>query len=60
MSVSMLFYIALFVFVMMLIGLGLTAREFMHGEPRRQAKQARKENRTERSTGRPSPSRGAA
>lgn len=40
MDITMLFYIAIFVFVMMLVGLGLTIREFRQGEPKTQAEQA--------------------
>jgi len=44
MSVTMLFYIAVFVFMMMIIGLGLTVREFRHGEPARQDRQSAAES----------------
>jgi hypothetical protein len=40
MSVTMLLYIGAFVFAMMLIGLGLTIREFSIGEPVKQAREA--------------------
>ena len=40
MSEDNLFYIAILVFVLMLVGLLLTALEFRHGAPRRQEKQA--------------------
>jgi len=42
MSESMFLYVAIFVFVMMSIGLGLTVLEFRYGQPRREAVQARK------------------
>jgi len=40
MSVTMLLYIGIFVFTVMLIGLGLTIREFSRGEPVKQAREA--------------------
>lgn len=40
MSTAMLLYIGIFVFVMMLTGLGLTIREFSRGEPEQQAREA--------------------
>ena len=40
MSEYNLLAVALFVFVMMLIGLGLTIWEFRYGQPRREAQQA--------------------
>jgi len=36
MDTTMLLYVAVFVFVMMIIGLILTVREFRYGEPARQ------------------------
>lgn len=50
MSITMLFYVAIFVFVMMIVGLGLTVREFRHGEPRRQAERAESKEPAERAT----------
>lgn len=41
MSESTLLYVAFFVFVMMVIGLGLTVWEFRCGQPRREDMQAR-------------------
>jgi len=46
MSESMLLTVAVFVFVMMFIGLGLTVWEFRHGQPRRQDEQARQSEST--------------
>lgn len=45
MSVTMLFYIAIFVFIMMIIGLGLIVWEFRYGEPARQDRQSEAETR---------------
>jgi hypothetical protein len=42
MIASNLLYIAILVFVLMLIGLVLTALEFRHGAPHRQEEEARK------------------
>lgn len=41
MSESMLLTVAIFVFAMMVIGLGLTIWEFRAGQPRREDEQAR-------------------
>jgi hypothetical protein len=41
MSEPMFLYVAIFVFVMMVIGLGLTVWEFRYGQPRREDKQDR-------------------
>ena len=43
MSQTTLLYIAIAVFVLMLIGLVLTALEFRHGAPHRQEEEARNE-----------------
>ena len=40
MSESNLLAVAIFVFIMMLIGLGLTMWEFRYGQPRREDEQA--------------------
>ena len=40
MSITLLLYVDLFVFTVMLIGLGLTIREFSRGEPVKQAREA--------------------
>ena len=42
MSESMFFGIAIFVFTLLVIGLGLTVVEFRHGEPRRQHKRRKR------------------
>lgn len=41
MSVTLLFYVAIFVFAMMITGLALTIREFHNGEPARQDRDVR-------------------
>ncbi len=41
MSQSILLSVAMFVFAMMAIGLGLTIREFRHGQPEREDRAAR-------------------
>ena len=46
MSESMLLTVAVFVFGMMVIGLGLTVWEFRYGQPRREAEQARQREST--------------
>ena len=40
MSNALFFGIAVFVFILLSIGLGLTIKEFQQGEPRRQQKRA--------------------
>ncbi len=45
MSDQMLLSVATVVFVMLLIGLGLTIWEFRHGQPRQDEKEARQEDR---------------
>ena len=42
MSENMFFWVAVFVFVMMAIGLGLTIWEFRYGQPRREDELGRK------------------
>ncbi len=49
MSESTLLYSAVFVFVMMIIGLGLTVWEFRYGQPRREDEQARQRESTAQS-----------
>ena len=49
MSESTLLYFAVFVFVMMIIGLGLTVLEFRYGQPRREDEQARQRESTAQS-----------
>jgi len=44
MSDTMLLSVAVFVFVMMVIGLGLTIVEFSRGQPRREDREAREMN----------------
>lgn len=46
MSESTLLYSAIFVFVMMIIGLGFTVWEFRYGQPRREDEQARQREST--------------
>ena len=46
MSEFTLLYYAVFVFVMMIIGLGLTVWEFRYGQPRREDEQARQREST--------------
>ena len=41
MSESMMLWVAIFVFITMLIGLGLTILEFRYGQPLRESKAAR-------------------
>ncbi|NCF28544.1 MAG: hypothetical protein GWP69_14265 [Gammaproteobacteria bacterium] len=50
MSDTMLFTVAIFVFVMMLIGLGLTVWEFSRGQPHREGELAENRSRAQRET----------
>jgi cbb3-type cytochrome oxidase subunit 3 len=48
MSDTGLLTVAIFVFVMMIIGLGLTVWEFSRGQPHREAEEAKKDSRAHR------------
>lgn len=49
MSENMLLWVAVFVFTMLAIGLGLTILEFRYGQPRREANEARSKEKAAKS-----------